>query len=621
MSTAALIASVVAGCSSGGGTAADFELPELPGATPTVKTMEFTLEKYGLADNAVVLVSTTGKDETYDKTKDVTLTTSYVNAEAEESAEKYAEETAGKNTLLDEGDEAADEGGDEEEQVGDMRYNYRCAFQDSVKYVNRLLADGASHKDSQPATLARFDGQDVGYISKVYPPSVVTKSGTSIYVKKIVDDKYTANCNILYQCDKDGTTDVQEYLGEFGIDLAKAFDDNVNGTGKGIYQTLTEAFGHEWRYSPSGGRDGDQRINIVICDNDAMGGHLGAVRFCDAFPASQVATSNAGEFIFLNATKMAGLYQSETTGKLGIGVEIIAIDPETDEPIYGYYGPTSEFTDSLAHQLTHLIEMNSKVIHEGKFDDFELGETKAADTVERIGISEGLGELAGEICGGGVNGDIYSWWWSVNDINIFMGGEDWQTGVENSVCAYNNLYQNGGSIFSNDRGNTSECVYGGSHMFMLWLYENFGLTNISKILKSPDTGMTNLASAMGEEANELFHGFNRMVYLCQYDNAPEDAQINSLPVPIVRGTATIDESIPGISVLYDHTLRNDETMAVAPWSAKLIGIRPGEESERNLKVKVRFPANGGVSVFRLKNGDFVEDVEGVEVRDNQDRQR
>ena len=44
MSTAALIASVVAGCSSGGGTAADFDLPELPGATPTVKTMEFALE-------------------------------------------------------------------------------------------------------------------------------------------------------------------------------------------------------------------------------------------------------------------------------------------------------------------------------------------------------------------------------------------------------------------------------------------------------------------------------------------------------------------------------------------------------------------------------------------------
>ena len=157
-------------------------------------------------------------------------------------------------------------------------------------------------------------------------------------------------------------------------------------------------------------------------------------------------------------------------------------------------------------------------------------------------------------------------------------------------------------------------------MFMMWLLDNFGQAKIGEIIKSKDTGMSNVASIMGKEAKDLFHGFNRMVYLCQFDNAPEDAQID-LPVPIIRGGGSINESIPGIDVLYDRRLHTDEEFSMEPWCAKLIGFRPGEESGKNLTVRVRIPANAGVSVFRLTNNELAEDVEGVQVTDYQDRHR
>ena len=614
MSTAALIASVVAGCSSGGGTAADFELPELPGATPTVKTMEFALEDYGMSDNAVVLVSATGKDETYAKSKNVTVTAEYTGAEADAKA------FAAKNALLDdEGGDGGDSGdGGSNPEDEDLEYNFRCSFIDSVRALPNQIVAGVNSKDIHPLSLGKFDGQYVGYTNTLNPPSDVGKSGSPIYVTKVVDDKYTVNCNILCQSDGEGNT---AYLvGDYGVKLAKAFDSNCFDNGKGIYKAVTEAFGTEWRYSPAGGRDGDKRINIVLCDNVAMGGHFGGVRLCDAFKPSQVATANAGEFIFLNVDYLeSGVLATE--------------DPETGEIISS--SPSTRTLDTLAHQLTHLIEVNTKICHEGQFDDFVLGETDPVKALERVGISEGLGELATDLCGGGVRN--HNDFTVFNEMNVFMGGDDWQAQIfENtetmwSIFRDEVVYTKDGSIFCNDRGDTEHCVYGGSHMFILWLLNNFGQAKINAIMKSTDTGMENISSIVGKDIKTLFHGFNRAVYLCQFNNAPSADQFSYIrpgvpccmyPTPQPDGSIKMEaKSLPGVKVLFDRRLRLNEDLTIEPWSAKLIGFRPGDTSSGTLNLKVRYPANGGVSVFRLTNGLLVEDVAGVELPDNQDRKR
>ncbi len=598
MSTAALIASVVTGCSSGGGTASDYTLPELPGATPTSKIMEFSIDDYSTTDNAMLLLTTTGKEETSRKEKDIHITTSY-KADVPMEASSVAKNM---EVMAEDGDGDGD--GDEDTPVDLVNPNiYRCGLYDSVKNFKKLLKNKTNSKGVEPAVAARFDDADMGKVYKVYPPSIVANSGNSkpIYVTKVVDSNDTVNCNILSECDETGHVTCE--LGDLGKKIAQAFDSGSSFSSKGIYRSVTDLYGTEWRYTPEGGRDGDKRVNIVFCNNEAMSGRYGAVRLCDAFKGSELMTSNSGEFIFVNYNLLVQPLLEKEAG-------------DVDTKLMG----------TLAHQLAHLIEINSKIVNENLFENFTVGETDALEAMERHGISEGLAEVAEDICGAGVgqaqnsnpdNGgadpisysDIYAY---INPSNSFNG----------TVSGTNASFKDG--IFAVDRGEGG-CVNGGSHLFMLYLMKQFGADALTKIMKSPNTGMLNVAKIVETDADKLYHNFNRSVYLSRFSNAPVDCGFEYLKgagnYVHYNGSVGLYEMFDNVNI-YEHKINNEETVTMKPWSAMLVGLESGDNSNRKLTVKVRLPYTSNASLFRMKNGNsFAKEIEGKELPDKEDHQR
>ncbi len=639
MSAATLIASVMAGCSNGGGDATQFELPELPGATPEYCVMKYAVPNYGLNDKVVVMISNTGKDETSAKTRTLSVISSFGqdNTESISFDSKVADHRLNPVTdklgvsLEEDGDEGGgDEGGGDEGGGDDtILPTYRCGMYKSVKAFDRLINRDAL-KVAQDDVLGRW-AVPIGDLSKgetvsLYPPSALSPTASGrFYATKMLDNEDTQHCNILCESNADGQAIIDGEL--YLRNLAKAFDSgHPLSPSQGIYKTVTNAFGNEWLYTPEGGKDGDKRVNIVLCSNETMAYHLGAVRFCDAFDRKVVATSNEGEFIYINAEK---LIKDEDIVNGNVSIYVLG---------------------TLAHQMAHLAEMNSKICQDNQFLNFTLGETKATDAYERFGLSEGYAEYAADLCGAGVagsqNDDPYTGGADLStvlDIMEFIddqetgqdakfnrqarfmamakdGGEGDEEEEENSNVT--SVPFNNGSIFYNDEGKEDRNTYALSHLFVLNLVQRFGQEKVCSLVSSHDTGIENVVDILGEEMRDLYHNFWKSTYLAQFSGASSKysfAYLDFGNINYVYGDSSSgsDEAIPyllkGRTIDGSCSISGKTDFKLKNWSAysfAMEGGRDDEDGDGTLYMKFKVPANGDISVFELKNGVYSGEITG-----------
>lgn len=574
---AAVVATAAVGCSTGGGSAEDYDLPDIPG--DTVKAMEFTLDAYGPTDKAMLMIVNAGKNEKTVYGQDIAVKVNY-KTPTTDTGEKvsFKRATARKDVTA------------TATETSDFSVDYLCGFGESVEKFDALVRPNADPDPSvsDPVT-PHWDGKDVGTTAKMFPPSAVSSTFSSdnmITVMKVLSDDESSKCNILAQCNASTEAIVPT---EVCKQIATVF-----GVGSSsVYSVVTKNLGNEWKYSPAGGLDGDSRVNIVICDSSVMNGHLAAVRFCDCFKKKSVYNSNEGEYIYLSTELL-----KDSSGEWLSGVSQL-------------------LTGELAHQLAHLILTNNKVIQEGAFTDFRLGESSARKSVETASLSEGYAHLAADLCGAGVSGaqnsakgaDIYA----LDDINMYLGNDSY---FEERDSSYSVSFPQ--SLFSREQGNFSQQFYGGSHMFMLYLLKNFGLTTISEMAQSTATGTANLTKYTDEDAAQIFSKYCRSVFLSQYADLPEADAFSYIKVNSANYVNSDQEiyltTLPPYAALYTRKVeKGEESAYMAPWTAQLIGFKGGEETGKSLIVDVEYPTLGNVYMWRMNNdGSYSKEVVGVE---------
>ena len=587
ISTAAIIATAAVGCTTGGGGSEDYDLPDIPGSDPTAKVMEFSLADYGPKDKALLMVVNAGKDEKDVWGREVEYSVTY----------KTPTELAKHEVEFNNASSKDETGARLTDDSGDVSVDYLCGYCESVEKFDALVRPGVDPDPSIVDPVApHWDGKAVGTVAELYPPSVVSPTATSddkIKVVKVLSDDETVKCNLLAQCNPEGQPVVS-------TEICKEIANSFGVGGSSIYGAVTKAFGNEWQYSPQGGLDGDTRVNIVICDAAFMRGHGGAVRFCDCFKRSNVYTSNEGEYIFISTDL---LVKEDGSWKTGV-----------DQLLRGV----------LAHQLTHLIEMNNKVIREGAFTDFRLGETSARKAVETAGLSEGYAQLASDICGAGVAGaqDPHKGAnaEALDDINLYLGGDSY---FEDRSSDSSLVFPQ--SLFSREQGNYSQGILGSSHMFMLYMLKNFGLTTIGNMVQSSKIGTANVTKYAKVNADQIFSKYCRSVLLSQYAGLPESdsfeyVKVNDINYVAAEGAISM-ASLPPYSALYTRDVKaGGDKFYMAPWTAKIVGFRGGKDADKSLVVDVEYPALGNVYMWRMNNdGSYSSEIIGVEKQPHRDR--
>ncbi|MGE0489053.1 MAG: hypothetical protein AB7S38_07540 [Vulcanimicrobiota bacterium] len=203
---------------------------------------------------------------------------------------------------------------------------------------------------SRSGVLPRFQELAEGSVETFFS----SFTGQTITTQKVLEPNETIRCTIFAEV-VSGAPVVSRAR---ALQIAEAFDtDNpfLPGPG-GIYDQVRAIYGSEW--SALGGRDGDAKIVLVFMRSASIGGTglFGFFRPTDASLKSQIANSNEGEILYLNA------------------------DRTLDEQL-----------GTIAHEFKHMISYNTKVIRQGAFP--------ANAPFENLSVEEGLAVLAEQLIG------------------------------------------------------------------------------------------------------------------------------------------------------------------------------------------------------------------------------
>lgn len=277
---------------------------------------------------------------------------------------------------------------------------------------------------------------------------------------RILSDSQTEHCLIFAEV-VDGTPVLSEAK---ALEVAQAFDrDNPFIEGDdGIYASTRQRFGSEWNSNPLGGRDGDPRVVLVFLSSSGIGGegYFGFFRSQDELSTEQVATSNLGEILYINADRTnADLYDALST---------------------------------ISHEFTHLILWNQKQGRDGTFPPDAVA--------ENITIDEGLACLNEDLSGFGFTGSQGG--------NYFL------------LAAVSDLLEQGlNRAFFEFRGTLGD--YGAGYLLSRYLHDRFGPEAILQIATSASTGRDNIASVVELPFAALFIDFAQAVALNGEPNLPE----------------------------------------------------------------------------------------------------
>jgi len=342
--------------------------------------------------------------------------------------------------------------------------------------------------------------------------------------------------------------------------------------------------GHEWRTNPVGGRDGDERVNLVICSVGTMsvegGTQYGLVRFADIFGTDIDPVSNAGEYLYLN-------------------YEFLGVPGGTPLENYSLYG-------TLAHEFLHVIQMNTKVGQEGTFPHFNpqaADPTTSAYTLsERRTLAEGFAETTATLCGYGVHkaldgsatggADILSY----DAINLFLGGESLR------VPGATGLTTIGSNFWTPFLEPQNTDPYGMGHLFGLHLVDRYGVAKWGELTSSPHIGLLNLNAILGAAPEDIFHGFNITLHASSLAGAPAQFDLARLEPgglnyyrPFQADGAPMFHDLPAAAFVSSSEPTAWIEKVVPAWSTALFHFLGGDGSALNLDVVL--PLKGRASLI------------------------
>ncbi len=337
---------------------------------------------------------------------------------------------------------------------------------------------------------------------------------------RLLDDNQTTHC-LIFAESVDGTPVLSS---ERALEVAEAFD-NLNPfstSGQGIYQETRVRFGSEWKTNPPGGRDGDERVVLVFLSSTTIGGRglFGFFRPADQLSKEEASTSNEGEILYINAERsMADAYDALVT---------------------------------IAHEFSHLILYNQKVVQNGTFPEGARQESTVLD--------EGLAVLNEELCGFGLTGEEGG--------NFFL--------IRSLEAA---LVNGLGSGFFEFSGRLSD--YGSGYLFWRYLHDRFGMVEVSRMVENPNTGKENIQDVLDIPFTSVFLDFAQATALQPGDPRPQDLTYQDLDLfgtyPIRGGETVTLNGLQGVRDLtLPGTLSTQEDLP--PWGVVLYRVTGGDGS-------------------------------------------
>ncbi len=555
MSVAALGALMLAGCSSGGGDASNFAYDPPPGGGG-LKSVIFSPPVYNPGDQAVVVFTPVSKDE-FDETTG-TIQTETLRSRAQ-SPQPQARAS----------------------KPGVAGWKDRCGMSHSVasfEAIQGVARARARFDVLRPrAVQPRWEGQPKGSTGTLIHP-MQSDPEVTIEVTKMLDDSQTIHCNILAE---PGLLTEAEALRIARIfDSSNPFDPTAPGA-IGLYDRITGLCGHEWKTNPVGGRDGDTRVNLVFCSAPVMGeGLLGLVRFEDSFPAEIAPSSNQGEYVYINY------------GFLGVpgGSDL--------QNISLYH--------TMAHEFLHVVQMNTKVGRDGTFPNFDPQtpdvNTSAYLLWERRTMAEGFCETMATLCGfgvhkaldasatGGAEGISY------DAINLFLGGESVLVpGSYGPTTLGDNFWKPFLDFATTD-------PYGIGHLFGLHLINKYDTATWGRLTSSPEIGLQNLRTVLGEEPDQVIHDFNIALHASSLTGTPARYELARLQPggpnyyrALKSEEAPLEHTLPAAGFASSTPVDASVEITAPPWSTVLLRFLGG--SGNTLTLRAIVPATSRTSLI------------------------
>ncbi len=555
MTAAVLSGFLVAGCGSGGGDASSFHYDPPPGPTPVPqRQVSFNLPAYNAGDQAVLVFTPVSSNEF-----DQSANTIQINAVNARQGECGHDQPHAKGTFTE-----------------------RCGLNDSILSFDERIglekvrerSENLRPREVQP----RWDGLPKGTPGELFHP-LADDVEVKIEVVKMLDDAQTVHCNVLAEPGIITEADALQLAQIF--DSANPFDPTAPGA-IGLYDRITGMCGNEWRTNPVGGRDGDERVNLVICSASTMGVEggvlFGLVRFSDIFGADIDPVSNQGEYLYLN-------------------YEVLGVPGGNALQNYSLYG-------TLAHEFLHVIQVNTKVAQDGTFPHFDPQTpdpiNSAYSLSERRTMAEGFAETVATLCGFGVHkaldgsatggADLLAY----DSINLFLGGESLLVpGMTGSITVGSNFW----TPFL-DSGDP----YGIGHLFGLHLVDRYGVAKWGELTSSPHIGLLNLNTILGAAPEDIFHGFNITLHASSLAGTPAQYDLSRLELgslnhyrPLWSDAAPDFHTLPAAGFVSSSEPTAWIEKVVPAWSTALFQFLGGDGSALNLDVVL--PLNSRASLI------------------------
>ena len=565
----ALVVASAAGCGGNGGDASNYVVPDIPPVSDSQRTVSYLVEDFQKGDDCHLVISTNAKTAENRDLRKVTVS----------SDVDYSVSSSPKQFL------AKD---DEAEAYAPMA----CGFAEAAIDISTA---NESETVTDATTTARFDSMEKGKVDWIW--AAFNGTANQVYVKKVLDSNQTTHCNILSSATKDETGNYAPELTEAqALAVAQAFDNE-------IYDQVTKVCGYEW--NTGGGRDGDRRVNIVFLRDEQMKKQDGSTiygfvsvrdllpRVSDEYSAKvEKNYSNGGEYIYLNYDVFFG--------------------GATDAALGG-----EEFKTALAHEFTHLTQLNQKVAKNGSFTD--LGQVNAYSSVAALysavgdpTLTEGLAEVGADLCGFGVK---------------YADGKT--SGKAASQLSLDSIYRymNGKSIFASENSKDAPTVFptaffdeeavdvaGMGHLFGLHVLGYYGEDTLSKLYKSSEYGVDMLESVFDESANDVMHRYDMAVALSGLGSIPAKYAKYEIPYVNLGGSNVYlasDSSIKSVNI--NKAVDTDYRIVYPKLSASQFEVLPWFnclthlvcQTSAPLKVNAVVPKSAQTNLIHVdENGDI-----------------
>ncbi|MBQ7529650.1 hypothetical protein IJT10_07085, partial [bacterium] len=365
----AICAAAATGCGSSGSDATSYVVPSIPGVSASEKLVTFSVKDYEKTDNCRLVISTVGKseDDTAAKRVYVSSDTSYAEPDAAVASAKIAQERTKK---IDSKPSA-------------------CGFS-AVLHKVAPAQLVTSYKDDNPGvddSKVRFlEPQDNAEPSVDFIWATFNGENKQVPVCKVLKDSETVHCNIISYAVTDSRGIYQPVVSvEDAKMIAELFDsynpNDPTGKNRGIYEQITTEIGHEW--IKNGGRDGDPKVNIILLPNDLMVVSSGGGSDESTESDSSGDSTSTDAKIRVLAANDEGSEEEIIYGAVNPLDEFVPVEGNNPnysnggEFIYINYealladnsnGMTKvDLATTLAHQFTHLVQLNASVCHDGRF--------------------------------------------------------------------------------------------------------------------------------------------------------------------------------------------------------------------------------------------------------------